>query len=87
MFPDERWGEVPMVLLTCTGAVEPVLERLAGRARRDLARFKRPKYAVVRTEPLPRTFSGKVAKPDLRKAYPTVPADAMALRVSTHQIA
>ena len=85
--PDERWGEVPMVLLTCTGAVEPVLERLVERARRDLARFKRPKYAVARTDPLPRTFSGKVAKPDLRKAYPTVPADAIALRISSHEFA
>lgn len=81
--PDERWGEVPMVLVSCAGDPAPVLDRLADTAQRDLAGFKRPRYAVVRTEPLPRTFSAKVAKPELRKAYPTVPADAVALPVST----
>jgi fatty-acyl-CoA synthase len=81
--PDTQWGEVPMVLVTCTGDPAPVLDGITERARRDLAGFKRPRFAVVRTEPLPRTFSAKIAKPELRKAYPTVPADAVPLAVST----
>ncbi|GAA4689270.1 long-chain fatty acid--CoA ligase [Pseudonocardia yuanmonensis] len=80
--PDERWGEVPMLVVHCAGDPDPVLDRLAEKARGDLAGFKRPRFAVA-AGPLPRTFSGKIAKPELRKAYPTVPADAVALRVSS----
>jgi fatty-acyl-CoA synthase len=81
--PDERWGEVPMLVVTCPQDPAAVLDRLADRARRDLAGFKRPRFAVASAVPLPRTFSGKVAKPELRKAYPAVPAEAVALRVSS----
>jgi fatty-acyl-CoA synthase len=85
--PDERWGEVPMLLVTCSpeSAADPagLLDRLAERARRDLAGFKRPRYAVASTTALPRTFSGKIAKPELRKAYPAVPAEARELPVSS----
>ncbi|MEU7811432.1 AMP-binding protein [Pseudonocardia sp. NPDC049154] len=80
--PDERWGEVPMLVVHCAGDPAPVLDRLTEKARGDLAGFKRPRFAVA-AGPLPRTFSGKIAKPELRKAYPAVPADAVALRVSS----
>ena len=46
------------------------LERLAG--------FKRPRLAVVSDE-LPRTFSGKLNKPTLRKEFPTPPDGAVRL--------
>jgi fatty-acyl-CoA synthase len=81
--PDERWGEVPMLVVRCAGDPAPTLDRITATARRELAGFKRPRFAVATDGPLPRTFSGKIAKPELRKAYPAVPADATALRVSS----
>jgi fatty-acyl-CoA synthase len=83
--PDHRWGEVPLVVVTCAGDPAGTLERLAERARTGLAGFKRPRFAIARTEPLPRTFSGKIAKPELRKAYPTVPPEAAVLDVATRR--
>lgn len=83
--PDQRWGEVPLVVVTCTDEPTTTLARLAERARTGLAGFKRPRFAVAGTEPLPRTFSGKIAKPELRKAYPTVPPEAAALDVATRR--
>jgi len=44
-----------------------------------LAKFKRPRHLVLLGEPLPRTFSGKISKPELRKRFAQVPADALPL--------
>ena len=52
---------------------------LAEGAASHLARFKQPKYAVSADEPLPRTFSGKLAKPVLRQRFPSAPADSVLL--------
>jgi fatty-acyl-CoA synthase len=78
--PDETWGEVPMVIFRTDGDVSAVRRRLAEGAASHLARFKQPKYAVSADEPLPRTFSGKLAKPVLRELFPSAPAGSVLLR-------
>ena len=66
--PDERWGEVPLAVVTVREGAEVdtriVREHLDGL----LARYKLPKNVVV-VEELPRTASGKVRKADLRARY------------------
>jgi fatty-acyl-CoA synthase len=79
---DEQWGEVPLLVLHAEGDPAVVLPALAEVAHRDLAGFKRPRFAVVSPDPLPRTFSGKVSKPDLRGRYPVVPAEALPLQAA-----
>jgi acyl-CoA synthetase (AMP-forming)/AMP-acid ligase II len=77
--PDETWGEVPLLVFHASADAATVIGQVEEIGRRDLAGYKRPKFAVVSDEPLPRTFSGKLAKPSLRAAYGEVPADAVAL--------
>jgi acyl-CoA synthetase (AMP-forming)/AMP-acid ligase II len=72
--PDDNWGEVPMVIFRTEDDAGAVRRRLAEQAASSLARFKQPKYAVSTAEPLPRTFSGKLAKPALRERFPAAPA-------------
>ncbi|KAA9156787.1 long-chain fatty acid--CoA ligase [Amycolatopsis acidicola] len=74
--PDANWGEVPMVVFRTEQDVPTVRDRLAAAAESNLARFKQPKYAVGSADPLPRTFSGKLAKPLLRQQFPNAPEDS-----------
>lgn len=64
--PDDRWGEVPLVVAVpaegSTIDAEEILRAFDGR----LARFKHPK-AVRWVEALPRTALGKVQKHEVRK--------------------
>jgi fatty-acyl-CoA synthase len=66
--PDERWGEVPRAVVVVREGHElsedEVLQHLDGR----LARYKIPK-SVVFTDEMPRTASGKIRKPDLRRRF------------------
>lgn len=65
---DDRWGEVPRaVIMVREGhelTQEQVLDHLDGR----LARYKIPK-SVIFVDSMPRTASGKIRKPDLRRQY------------------
>jgi fatty-acyl-CoA synthase len=76
--PDERWGEVPMLVAASLDAVD--IRALRERCRSDLADYKRPKYAVSHGSDLPRTFSGKITKPLLRQMYEKVPEKAISLK-------
>ncbi len=76
---DDRWGEVPMVVFHSERPAAEIVADIAEVAGENLAKFKRPKHAVALGEPLPRTFSGKLAKPSLRQRFPEVPADALAV--------
>jgi len=78
--PDERWGEVPMIVFHTEQDPSAVADRLAARSRESIARFKQPKAAVALGEPLPRTFSGKLAKAVLRDRFPQKPGDAIPLQ-------
>jgi fatty-acyl-CoA synthase len=76
--PDERWGEVPLLVAATLDGVD--LQALRDRCRSELADYKRPKYAVAHEAQLPRTFSGKIMKPLLRKTYQKVPPGAISLK-------
>ncbi|MFC8529905.1 class I adenylate-forming enzyme family protein [Nocardia sp. NPDC057227] len=76
---DERWGEVPMVVFHSERPAAEVVADIAAVSARELATFKRPKHALALGQPLPRTFSGKLAKPTLRQRFPLAPADAVAV--------
>lgn len=62
---DPKWGEVPVAIVVAhdEAAVTPAV-RAACEA--DLSSYKRPAAVVVRSEPLPRTPTGKVLKRELR---------------------
>ncbi|AWB88851.1 acyl-CoA synthetase [Salinibacterium hongtaonis] len=66
--PDERWGEVPVAIVTVRAGhavtEDTVQEHLRGR----IARYKTPKRVIVVDE-MPRTASGKVRKADLRATF------------------
>ncbi len=62
---DERWGEaVAAVVVARPGAVLDS-EQLAAHCRSALAPYKVPKDFLARTEPLPRTASGKLLRREL----------------------
>ncbi|OUC77317.1 class I adenylate-forming enzyme family protein [Gordonia lacunae] len=74
---DDKWGEVPMVVFHSERPAAEIVADIADVAGESLAKFKRPKHAVALNEPLPRTFSGKLAKPSLRARFPEPPTDAL----------
>jgi fatty-acyl-CoA synthase len=63
--PDERWGEIPLAVITVLDGVEVSATTLADHLGGRIARYKIPKHVVVLDE-LPRTASGKVRKVELR---------------------
>jgi acyl-CoA synthetase (AMP-forming)/AMP-acid ligase II len=75
--PDSQWGEVPMVVLYTERSTESILALVSAACTENLARFKQPKHLVLADAPLPRTFSGKLAKAALRDEFPTVPTGAL----------
>ena len=81
--PDERWGEVPMII--AHGCIELDVEVLKTRCRQELADYKRPRYLVDYGRPLPRTYSGKVLKWQLRQDFASAPSDAVWLKDGPRQ--
>ena len=67
--PDERWGETPAALVGPLPGADLDPAAIAAVCRENLADYKRPRYIVLRDEPLPRGMSGKVLKRDLRDEY------------------
>jgi len=65
---DERWGEVPRAVIVVREGHELTEAQVLGYLDGKLARYKIPK-SVVFVESMPRTASGKIRKPDLRKQY------------------
>ena len=78
---DERWGEVPALVVTDAAAVD--LAALGEVCRTELADYKRPRYLIDNSGPLPRTLSGKIQKNELRERYPEVPAGALDLQAGS----
>jgi acyl-CoA synthetase (AMP-forming)/AMP-acid ligase II len=74
---DDRWGEVPMVVFHSSRPAHEIVHDITAVASENLAKFKRPVHAVALDEPLPRTFSGKLAKTVLRERFQAPPADAI----------
>lgn len=71
--PDALRGEEVMACLHLQPGWTPAElppERVLEQCRRDLAVFKLPRYVVYCAEPLPRSTSGKVRKPELVERMP-----------------
>ncbi|KAA9132135.1 o-succinylbenzoate--CoA ligase [Microbacterium caowuchunii] len=66
--PDEKWGEVPLAVVSVHPGAELSADAIRAHLDGRLARYKIPKQ-VVFTDELPRTASGKVRKADLRALY------------------
>jgi fatty-acyl-CoA synthase len=66
--PHETWGEVPRAVVVLREGHELTEEQLVEHLRGRLARYKIPK-SVVFTDEMPRTASGKIRKPDLRRRF------------------
>jgi len=64
--PDERWGEAVTAIVVPRPGSAPSAEDLAGFCRGKIAGYKIPKSFEFRTEPLPKTGPGKIAKRVLR---------------------
>jgi fatty-acyl-CoA synthase len=68
--PDARFGETPAAIVVAAPGRDDVDEvRVVEHCERVLADYKVPRYVVLRTEPLPRLPSGKVAKRAVRSEY------------------
>jgi long-chain acyl-CoA synthetase len=66
--PDERWGEAVMAIVVPRGA-PPSAEELVAFCRGKIANYKIPKSVEFRTDPLPKTGPGKIAKRVLRDPF------------------
>ncbi|MYX45940.1 long-chain-fatty-acid--CoA ligase [Streptomyces sp. SID89] len=72
--PDPRWGEVGRAVVVLRPGARADEAGLLAHLHGRLAKYKIPK-SVVLVETLPRTASGKLAKPAIRAAYAHVTAD------------
>ena len=63
--PDQEWGETGAAVIVGRGA-SPTAEEIRSLCRAHLANYKVPRHVYFRSEPLPRTTSGKVLKRVLR---------------------
>ncbi|WP_344420150.1 class I adenylate-forming enzyme family protein [Pseudonocardia ailaonensis] len=76
--PDDRWGEVGMIVVDDLTGVDT--EHLRAFCLEHLADYKRPRYIASAREPLPRTLGGKILKRVLRERLPAAPATAVRLK-------
>ncbi|GAA3120397.1 long-chain fatty acid--CoA ligase [Streptomyces rectiviolaceus] len=66
--PDARWGEVPRAVVVPREGASPAPDEVLGFLAGRLAKYKIPK-SVVCVRELPRTASGKLHKPTLRRDH------------------
>ncbi len=66
--PDDRWGEAVKAIVALREGAEVAPDELVSWCRERLAHFKSPR-SVDLVDALPRTASGKIAKPELRRPY------------------
>jgi long-chain acyl-CoA synthetase len=66
--PHERWGEAVTAIVVPRGAA-PAADELIAFCRGKIANYKIPKSVEFRSEPLPKTGPGKIAKRVLRDPY------------------
>ena len=66
--PDEKWGEA-VTAIVVPRAAPPSAEELISYCRGKIAGYKVPKSVVFRSEALPKTGPGKIAKRVLRDPY------------------
>jgi fatty-acyl-CoA synthase len=73
--PDPHWGEVGLAVVVPAPGAPQDGDALRARLRERLAGFKVPKEVRYVTE-LPKTATGKIRKPDLRRTYVPTEEDA-----------
>jgi O-succinylbenzoic acid--CoA ligase len=64
--PDEQWGEAVTAIVVARPGSAPDSETLRAHCAVSLAPYKVPKQVELRTEPLPRTRSGKLLRRELQ---------------------
>lgn len=64
---DKKFGETPMAVIYATREID--VPSLVKHCNERLADYKVPRYVVVENEPMPRTATGKLAKPIVREKY------------------
>jgi o-succinylbenzoate---CoA ligase len=64
--PDEQWGEVVTAIVVARAGAGADSETLRTHCAASLASYKVPKRVELRSEPLPRTRSGKLLRRELR---------------------
>ncbi len=67
--PDPAWGEVPGAYVVLRPGESVTAEQLTEYLRQRLAKFKIPHRFEIRTEPLPKTGTGKILKRELRELF------------------
>jgi fatty-acyl-CoA synthase len=68
--PDPRFGETPAAIVATVPGFEDLDEKqVIAHCERVLADYKVPRYIVLRSAPLPRLPSGKIAKQAIRDEY------------------
>ena len=68
--PDPRFGETPAAIITAAPGAENLDEAaVIAHCEQLLSDYKVPRYVVLRSEPLPRLPSGKIAKQAVREEY------------------
>jgi len=68
--PDPRFGETPAAIVVAEAGRDDIDEsRVVAHCERLLADYKVPRYVVLRSQPLPRLPSGKIAKQAVREEY------------------
>ncbi|HEY2141648.1 MAG TPA: AMP-binding protein [Solirubrobacteraceae bacterium] len=63
---DEQWGEAVVAIVVGRPECDPDRELLRAHCAAALAPYKVPKEVELRSEPLPRTYSGKLLRRELR---------------------
>ncbi|MBI3039465.1 AMP-binding protein, partial [bacterium] len=61
--PDEKWGEVPIAFIVCTGKFSE--SELVAFLKKTIGSYKTPKKFILKTN-LPRNQAGKVLKNELK---------------------
>jgi fatty-acyl-CoA synthase len=67
--PDEKWGEVPVAIVTRKPGSGLTSEVLIEFLQDRLGRFKMPRRIEISDEPLPKTGTGKIRKMILREKF------------------
>jgi fatty-acyl-CoA synthase len=66
--PDDRWGERPVAIVVARTPDAVTVQDLTDHCAATLSKFKQPNQIFIRTDPLPRTVTGKILKRRLRAA-------------------
>nr|WP_321440695.1 AMP-binding protein [uncultured Hyphomonas sp.] len=64
---DKKFGETPMAVLYARSDID--VAALVAHCNDWLADYKVPRYVAIEREPMPRTATGKLAKPMMREKY------------------